>query len=133
MKCRAGYKYQLAEDEVFDFPLKTVGSEILTDYIAVTDNKMIVSRGYAWDGASGPAIDGKTNVTPSLFHDAGYQLIRMGLLSVNSKNQLDWIFIDLCQERGMGKIRSWLYRKALKKFGGSSCEPGNTKDILEYP
>lgn len=131
MKCRKGYKYQLAEDEIFDFPI--VNTLVIdTEFITVKDSKMTVKRGYAWDGASGPAIDGQTNMTASLFHDAGYQLIRMGVLLIDNKGKLDWVFIDMCKNRGMGKIRSWLYAKTLKKFGSLSCKPGNVKSILKY-
>ena len=44
---------------------------------------------YAWDGASGPAIDTPSSIANSLPHDIGYQFIRMGLLPVFFKRVFD--------------------------------------------
>lgn len=41
---------------------------------------LYVRTHYAWDGASGPAIDGPTNMRPTLFHDVLCQAIEEGLL-----------------------------------------------------
>ena len=52
----------------------TVGDTHINDTQSLSRFLMAL-RGYAWDGSSWPAIDGKTNLTPSLFHDAAYQLV----------------------------------------------------------
>lgn len=77
---RTGYRHQLAEDFELDVSEHGIFSDSPggNDYVQLTlDGCLIVRKGYAWDGASGPAINTKSFVRPSLVHDALYQLIRM--------------------------------------------------------
>lgn len=81
---RTGYRHQLAEDyEIYVakhgiFPTSPGGN----DYVFLTiDGRLMISKGYAWDGASGPAINTRSFVRPSLVHDALYQLIRLGIVT----------------------------------------------------
>jgi len=100
MKYRAGYKYQICADEEFRTCL--YGQNITTDYIDLYANGvMIVRKGYAWDGASGPTWDSKNSMRGSLFHDAGYQLMREGVLPLTCKNYFDEEFYRLLIKDGM--------------------------------
>ncbi len=127
------YKYVLAEDETFKSDIMPPEA-IHTDFITLLPNgQMVLKAGYAWDGCSGPTKDDKTNITPSAFHDASYQLFRKGLLSLKWKHIADYDFICMCRERGMWSIRAWYYHKALKRFGSGNCSPGSIRPILELP
>ena len=89
MKYISGYKYQLYADEWMHTNIKP-SDKIVTEYIELwLDGWMLVKKGYAWDGPSGPTWDTDDTMTPSLFHDAAYQLMRMKLLkpAANPKNK----------------------------------------------
>ena len=54
---------------------------ILTDYCELDiGGELWISKGFEWDGASGPAIDTDTFMDGSLVHDVLYRLIREGHL-----------------------------------------------------
>ena len=76
MKYRKGYKYQLADDYTIQIDTKPP-EEIETQFISLSiDGLLTIKDGYAWDGPSGPTIDTPNFMTPSLVHDAIYQLMR---------------------------------------------------------
>jgi hypothetical protein len=137
MKYRDGYKYQLAEDEVFlETPLRPMleGALVDTDSIRLDPyGNLIVKAGYAWDGPSGPTRDDPTNMTPSLFHDAAYQLIRCEYVSAHYRLLADQHLGQLCIDRGMWKTRSWIWVRNLRRFGAPAADPKNKKIIHEVP
>lgn len=77
---KSGYKYQTSRLFVCRTGI-LLESDIHTEYISLlTDGTLIIQKGYAWDGPSGPTIDTPDTTAASLMHDAGYQLIREGYL-----------------------------------------------------
>ena len=133
MKYRSGYKYQLAEDEVFKTNIKP-SQDIHTRFISLLrDGTLTISAGYAWDGASGPTIDSKSSMRGSLFHDAIYQLIRMCWLPQSYRNLADVEFGRLLKEDGMWWWRRKLWVRELRNFGASAADPKNRKPVLEAP
>lgn len=80
---KTGYRHQLekeyeqyvAKDGIF--PVAPGGNKFV--WLTI-DGRLIIREGYAWDGASGPAINTKSFVRPSLPHDANYQLWRLGVI-----------------------------------------------------
>lgn len=94
---RQGYKYQLVEDVsvevVQDFP------DIDHDFFFVETlgkaRLLWIRRGYAWDGASGPAIDTETFLFPSLVHDVICQATDEGLVSWQWRKYGDGLLKDL--------------------------------------
>lgn len=133
MKYYKGYKYLLAEDEhtkISVYPDKN----IVTPYIKLDmRGNLIIKKGYAWDGCSGPTKDTKTNMTPGFVHDALYQLMRMDLLSQKWRMDVDMNFKQMCLDRGMWEFRAWYYYKGVREFGLSSASAENRKEILEAP
>jgi len=136
MECityKKGYKYQLSTDysTTIDFkPDKVVGNK----YVQLNpDGVLTIKEGYAWDGASGPAIDTHTIMRGSLVHDALYQLMRIGALEFNEKNRdkADRIIRAMCDSDSMIPLRAtWVYL-ALKLFGKPAADPkSRKKDIL---
>ena len=125
MKYRKGYKYQVVvEDESLVLPdTITFGKAMYDDYLRVAklpnENKweLTVKIGYAWDGPSGPALDTKNFMTPSLVHDALYQLMRRKMLHRNFRKETDKLLVSMCKDEGMSWIRrQWVY--AAVRFGG---------------
>jgi len=114
------YKYELMEITHIIVPF-TVPTDILTPFITVRGNILGVRKGYCWDGASGPTIDTPSTMRGSLFHDALYQLMRMGLIPQDTKADADELFYKLIKQDGMGRIRAWYYYHGVKSFGRNSA------------
>lgn len=67
---------------------------------------LTLSEGYAWDGASGPALNTVTILRASLVHDALYQMIAIGLLPKDPWKRLaDREFKRICERDGMWWLR----------------------------
>lgn len=132
IKYKRGYKYQLAES--YTLPVEIRGLPCSTDWLSLADNgNLTISKGYAWDGPSGPTIDTNTFMRGSLVHDALYQLIRLGLIGAVCRDHADKILMRICLEDGMNKIRAWWVYKGVKWFGGPSAGKQAEPEILEAP
>jgi hypothetical protein len=113
----ARYKYELIEPYLYATGIH-VSMPIETRYIALRPGGLLkIKEHYAWDGASGPAIETTTNRRASLVHDALYQLMRLGLLSYSWRKKADKIYWRICLEDGMNKRRARLHYWALRLFG----------------
>ncbi len=133
MKYRKGYKYQLAEAEKFVTTIRP-GYVINTEFIHLAaKGRLMVRRGYAWDGPSGPTWDTKNSMRGSLYHDAIYQLIRQGRLNPKWRAMADKEFGGYLQDDGMSRLRSYFWVRELKNFGGPSADPRNRKKIFTAP
>ena len=122
---KKGYKYQLAKTYNIKIEIKPL-EHILTHFIDLaTDGTLIIRKGYAWDGCSGPTLDDKTNMRGGLIHDALYQIIRQEYLGQAYRAIADKILKGVCLEDGMCKVRAWYYYHAVKKFAKFAADPGN--------
>lgn len=89
-----------------------------TDWIELDRNGvMTLSAGYAWDGASGIAINTKNSLRASCGHDALYQLIRLGLLPRTKRLQADRNLRVWLIEDGMLELRAGIWFLAVRLFG----------------
>lgn len=125
---RSGYKYQLSKPYTC-WLKKPIPNEVDHEYFAIQANGFMgIKSGYAWDGASGPAIDTKNFMRGSLIHDVLYQAIREGLLPKSFRETADEILRDICVEDGMSRIRAtWVYYGV--RIGGG---PALRHDRKEY-
>jgi hypothetical protein len=134
---KKGYKYQLAQDfmgQTKIFPPEPIDHEFI--YLT-TNGVLILKKGYAWDGCSGPTIDDNTNMIAGAKHDACYQLMRAGLLDLKWKDPSDDQFEeDIHRDSGRVKrpwyLRWWktvdnfraeYFEKGVEYFGMSSAKP----------
>lgn len=109
------YKYQLVDNYETKIDIKC---NVNHKYIKLTANgTLTILQGYAWDGASGPAIDTDNFMQGSLIHDALYQLIRDGLLDPYFREQSDIELRKACRKDGMSRIRSMCVYYAVRLFG----------------
>jgi hypothetical protein len=124
MKYKSGYKYQLAEKDFYESGI-LIDAPIITMFFAMNCNGRITAYpGYAWDGASGPAIDTKTIMRGSLYHDIGYQIMRDGYLREDIYRQrFDAMLRAICLADGMCAIRAWYVYEAVHRFGGPCASP----------
>jgi hypothetical protein len=117
------YRYQLVESEPTQLNADFFDVIAENDFIILVCGCLLIKEGYAWDGASGPAINTLTFVRGSLVHDALYQLIREGLLPRSYRRAADSLLRDICIEDGMNRIRAWYVYRSVRMFGGSSAKP----------
>ncbi len=133
IKYKNGFKYQLFETysvNVGIFPEKMIHC----DYIRLTKSGLLIIRkGYAWDGPSGPTYDSTDSMRGSLVHDALYQLMRLGLLPESSRAKADKILHDICTEDGMIPVRADLWEEAVKLFAAGAARTGTESPVLVAP
>ncbi len=134
IKYKKGYKYQLCTSYACKIDVKPEKS-IATDYIILTKRgNLVLKKGYAWDGASGPfTLDTKTNMRGSLVHDALYQLMREEYLPQEYREQADREFQKICIEDGMCKLRAKIDFIGLNKFGAYAASPKNARKVCVAP
>jgi len=143
------HKYTLAEDAYYRTGIK--GFDIDTHFIKLSsDGLMLIRKDYGWDGASGPTIDTKDTMQGSLVHDAGYDLIKAGLLPKEYKGVFDAMLYAQCVADAKYRIskkpailRPLLEKQAERRFltwynavyyaADFACDPKNAPKILEAP
>lgn len=132
------YKYQLVETYVIQTEIKP--TEDITEptddtyapFIKLSTNGILfIFADYAWDGASGIAIDTKNFMRGSLVHDALYQLMRQGKIGLENRDYADRLLQKICKEDGMSAFRANNVYYAVKLFGESSASPTSKKEIQE--
>lgn len=128
---QTGYKYQLRENARFTLPAAFAAYRISAGWYDLYDGVLNITKGYAWDGASGPTADTKSTMQGALVHDVLYQMMREGLIGREMKDAADQLLHDMCVADGMNKLRAWLWHRAVKRFGLSSTI--RNKDILCAP
>ena len=135
IRYKGGYKYQL--DESYNVTINMIpDNDIGVDkshYIQLdTSGHLVIAKGYAWDGPSGPTIDTKNFMRESLVHDALYQLMRQGHLDRDKfREPADDLLRTMFREDGMSAFRAWVVYKGVR-WGGedSTHEP---KEIEQAP
>ena len=128
---RKGYKYQLAEDFSVQSCIYS-GETITTEYIRLSkEGTLVMKTGYAWDGPSGPAVDTKSFMRASLVHDALYQLMREGTLSLIWRKEADMVLYRLCLKDGLWRSYAWLAYRAVRRFAKKAAMPSQKKEILK--
>ena len=127
------YKYQLVESEATQLNADFIDTIAQNDFVILVCGCLMVKEGYAWDGASGPAIDTLTFLRGSLVHDALYQLMREGLLPKSYRRAADSLLKDICIEDGMSRFRACYVYRMVRWFAGSAIKPKKRvyNEILE--
>lgn len=113
----SGYRYKTEAISVFETGItpKIAGGNRFV-HIDGT-GRVEIGADYAWDGASGPAINTKNFRRGSLIHDALYQLIREGYLGLEHRPAADAVLYRTVIEDGMWQVRAlWVY--AAVRVGG---------------
>ena len=133
IRYRKGFKYQLYEDYTVQTGIVT-GHAIKTAYFEMDAlGKLLIYKGYTWDGPSGPTIDTPDFMRGSLVHDVLYHAIRLGLLQMRHRNAADRLLQRICIEDGMCEASAWCVYKAVSNFGESSALPNAEPKILTAP
>lgn len=129
---KKGYKYQLWKP----YSIQTVvkGYVIHGDFLKLDFNGLLTcEKGYAWDGASGPAFDTDTFMRASLVHDAFYQLMRLGQIDRSHRGYADRLMKQICLDDEMWFLRAhWCYQ-AVKNFSKQYSEEEFKRQVLIAP
>ncbi|MCP5012282.1 MAG: hypothetical protein GY942_20075, partial [Aestuariibacter sp.] len=124
MRYRKGYKYQVYDSEVVFHTRLRIPEDIHTTFIDLSMEGILSIRfGYAWDGPSGPVFDRKTNMLPSLAHDALYELSRWGILDHAKWREYDQVFADELKKSGAWDVTIWADLKGLEIAKGKAAHP----------
>lgn len=125
-----GYKYRLEGNYSTFIPRGILGDResIVTPYFQITRSNhtqhdlLTIADGYSWNGMSGPIVDTKRNMVPSLVHDCLYQMLRRGLLPKRSRETIDKLLYQMCVQRGTWRWLAASYLEVLKEFGSAAAE-----------
>jgi hypothetical protein len=102
--------------------------KIETDFVDLdTDGALMIKKGYAWDGPSGPTRDTKSFMRGSMVHDALYQLMRNNLLPSSCREDADQELHRICREDGMNRFRAWYVLLGVRKGAGFAANPKSRK------
>lgn len=114
------WRYQLVEPHEVVTPI--AGHEYHDPYFSIDRcGTLVAHRGYCWDGPSGPVLHSRTTLRPSLVHDVFYQLIRLGVVPIERRKEVDDLFRRHLLGAGMGSFRAWYFYRAVRMFGGSAA------------
>ena len=120
------WKYQLTEPlevKLGFMPPDNIDTEFI---ILRIDGRLLLKKGYAWDGASGPCPDTTNIMKGSLTHDALYQLMRLNLLDRKYRKFADLELRRFCLKDGMNKIWAKVIYWGVRIF----CSKGVHLEIL---
>lgn len=124
-KKRIKYKYTLHETYQYETGIK--GVCFTNKFIDLNlDGRLIIAKGFAWDGPSGPTIDTRNFMRASLVHDALYQILRESPDMEHRKRfrkKADNVLRTICNDEDMFWFRSTYVYYAVRLFGGSRAKP----------
>ena len=87
------------------------------------DGLLKIQAGYVWDGAT-CCPEYESIRRGSLFHDALYQLMRIGGLdSKKFRDDADQLLLECCQEDNMNSVLAATVYSAVRMFGGIFSHP----------
>jgi hypothetical protein len=131
---RDGFNYEVFKDYKVKLSFGAP-KQIKKHFVAFSvDGWLEISKGYSWDGPSGPTIDTKSFMRGSLVHDVLYQLMRQGDLDIKAyRDKADLELKRICLQDGMTKVRAWWVYKSLRFAGRGAALPSATKRINRAP
>lgn len=106
------WRYSLKDNESVDiagFP------DFSIDFFAKLEKgKLLIFKGYAWDGATGPVFQTDTTKKASLVHDVLLQAIDIGVLDKSYLKAADGLYREIAKSNGMSGIRAGLHYYAMR-------------------
>ena len=123
-----GYKYLLEALKSVDINTPVVARH---KYFTIAMNFVVIHKGYAWDGPSGPTFDTPNFMLGSLVHDVFYQAMREGLLPASFRKTADLELRRICIEQGMSKFRAWYVYNAVRIFSNVKPEKNPRGEIID--
>lgn len=79
--------------------------------------RLILKRGFTWNGPSGPAVDTPRTMIPSAIHDCLYGLIEAGDLPNDARKDSDKTYREALRNWGVSGLRRGLHFRGVRLFG----------------
>lgn len=138
IRYRAGYKYHLKADYRVQLRFIRPTHDIESEFITLNrDGWLTIWHGYAWDGPSGPTIDNlfgdRSGMRGSLVHDALYQLMRDGWLSISDRHKADREFFIILLEDKMNPSRATAWFAGVRIGAAGSAKASGEKPLMFAP
>jgi hypothetical protein len=132
---KKGYKYQVQRSYQIDtgiIPPKAIDGGYYS--LSVTGT-LAIFKGFATDGPSGPTVDSPAFFAGAVGHDAGYEMLRKGLLPQGEGYRKLWDqwLRDECRRQGMWKIRATYVYWGVRVGAKASSLPSHQREILTAP
>jgi hypothetical protein len=128
MKYKSGYRY-VSQEAVTVKVGHALHAPLQAPFASIAAESLCVMGRYAWDGASFTPFKyfGTPTawLTPSLVHDALYQLIREGLLDRQHRAAADRLFQDMLIERGVWRGLALVAYYAVRVCGNFAVRKTN--------
>lgn len=128
MKYKSGYRYISQEAVVVDLG-SALHAPLQAPFASIAAETLCVMARYAWDGASFTPFrwfgTPKAWLTPSLVHDALYQLIREGLLDRQYREAADRLFREMLIDRGVWQWVAWVAYWSVRVCGNFAVRTVN--------
>lgn len=122
------YKYELSETLFVSIPELSCYS-FSHEYFSLSNGELIIQKGYVWDGPSGPTIDTRNSLEPSLVHDALYQSMRARYIPQEERKTVDKIFRRQLLAKGMSKFRATYFYYGVRLFGKWPASKSRTEFV----
>lgn len=130
----SGFKYQVQEEFKIQIPVLSQFDGIEQDYFSILNNgTVILKKGFASDGPSGPTIDTPDTIVGAFVHDMLYECMRKDLIPRDNRKLADEIIRDVCLKHGMPKIRAWWWYYMLRVFGHKNVLASSRRQIKYAP
>jgi hypothetical protein len=101
-----GYKYRLEED--FNTKIELFDKNLISTFIELNpDGYLLIKKGYAWNGLSGPDLDVKKFIKSILIYDALRQLVREHGLEQSYIPSINKIISTQLMASGMNSMHIW--------------------------
>ena len=124
MKYWKGYKYVVAEDFTVQTEIK--GYDVKDKLTRLSpDGQLEISKGYPWDGNSGPCFDVKSSLEASCVHDILCDYVNLGWLPTSVQPMIDQEYYSTARRKGMWDwgarlrvvaVRWYMMGKGAKRF-----------------
>lgn len=111
-------KYELQEAYTYTTSQFPVKKPVINSFYKVDSKKVVAYAGYAWDGASGPAIDTPSCMRGTVIHDVLYQAMRCGQLPKTHRRAADKVLLKILERDGMNRLRRNVWYRAVRVAGG---------------
>lgn len=111
------YRYKLAEDEVVTLPVD-LNCQFKHEYFEYDGIKLVIKKGYAWDGVTGPVFQSKSTKIPSLVHDVLKQAESLYLIPETRRKDIDECYRYFGKKSGMNIFRRNLHYRVIRVLYG---------------
>lgn len=120
-------KYELVE--VYEIKTPIIGYTAYAPPIKLYPAGLLrIEPGFGFD-PSGPTIDTPAGIFASCAHDALYRLMRLGLIPMSERDNVDDFFGDQCEKAGMPGLRADLWERGVELFAAGSADPENLEKV----